>query len=36
MVDLAAGTPDSGRLALHLEAADGAVLSECSAELALK
>ena len=36
IVDLAADSPDSGRLTLHLEAPDGAVLSECSAELALK
>ena len=36
MVTLAADAPDSGRLTLHLEAADGAVVSECSAELALK
>jgi hypothetical protein len=36
MVALAADAPDSARLTLHLEAADGAVVSECSAELALK
>jgi len=36
MVDLAADAPDRGRLTLHLEGADGAILSECSAELALK
>jgi hypothetical protein len=36
MVDLAADAPDSGRLTLRLETAEGAVLSECSADLALK
>lgn len=35
-VDLGIDTPEAGRLTLHLEAPDGTVLSECSADLDLK
>ena len=35
-VELGTSAPDSGQLTLHLEAADGTILSECSANLSLK
>ena len=35
-IDLPADAPSTGRLALHLEGTDGAVLTECSAELSLE